>query len=596
MPWAGQHAVFIGTPGTVTVDNAASFKGLQFVSDGWQLAGTASLSTDAAGSEVRVLGGNTAAIATEIHGGGSLNKTEGGTLVLSGANGYAGGTIVSGGVLSVSRDANLGQAAAGVTLNGGTLRVSDPGYALTSRDLTVGAGNGALDLAGDFHLNGHLAGNGVLSKLGSGTLFLEQSGSAFTGNLVLQAGTISAQAANALGAPAITLARGTTLALNNHDQTIKSIAGAGDVALGAATLRTGGDNTSTTLAGAITGSGSLIKQGGGRFTLIGANHYSGGTTIEGGTLIAGYSQALGTGGLTVANGALMDFNGYDQTLTSLDGAGNIELGAAALAVGAGDGDSHFAGTLSGGGSLTKLGTGTLTLSGISSYTGPTTISAGTLTVDGAINRSAVQVASGARLAGNGVVGSTTVASGGRIAPSGLGSCMSPATSPWPPARCWTTRSARPARPRRPAPAAICRSTATCRSTARSIWTTPPAAWAITASSATTAPSWAAAWPWALPAWMPATTASCRTCPAALTCASAPRAATCCRPGRAAMASGTPAPRTGATTAATCPWPGPATTPCSCRTAAAALTCRATPPLPACNSWPTAIACKAAAAC
>ncbi|WP_231584921.1 autotransporter domain-containing protein [Bordetella pseudohinzii] len=421
VPWAGQHAVFIGTPGTVTVDNAASFKGLQFVSDGWQLAGTASLSTDAAGSEVRVLGGNTAAIATEIHGGGSLNKTEGGTLVLSGANGYAGGTIVSGGVLSVSRDANLGQAAAGVTLNGGTLRVSDPGYALTSRDLTVGAGNGALDLAGDFHLNGHLAGNGVLSKLGSGTLFLEQSGSAFTGNLVLQAGTISAQAANALGAPAITLARGTTLALNNHDQTIKSIAGAGDVALGAATLRTGGDNTSTTLAGAITGSGSLIKQGGGRFTLIGANHYSGGTTIEGGTLIAGYSQALGTGGLTVANGALMDFNGYDQTLTSLDGAGNIELGAAALAVGAGDGDSHFAGTLSGGGSLTKLGTGTLTLSGISSYTGPTTISAGTLTVDGAINRSAVQVASGARLAGNGVVGSTTVASGGRIAPSGLGS-------------------------------------------------------------------------------------------------------------------------------------------------------------------------------
>ncbi len=421
VPWAGQHAVFIGTPGTVTVDNAASFKGLQFVSDGWQLAGTAALSTDAAGSEVRVLGGNTAAIATEIHGGGSLSKTEGGTLVLSGANGYAGGTIVSGGVLSVSRDANLGQAATGVTLNGGTLRVSDPGYALTSRDLTVGAGNGALDLAGDFHLNGHLAGNGVLSKLGSGTLFLEQSGSAFTGNLALQAGTISAQAANALGAPAITLARGTTLALNNHDQTIKSIAGAGDVALGAATLRTGSDNTSTTLAGAITGRGSLIKQGGGRFTLIGANHYSGGTTIEGGTLIAGYSQALGTGGLTVANGALMDFNGYDQTLTSLDDAGNIALGAAALAVGAGDGDSHFAGTLSGGGSLTKLGTGTLTLSGISSYTGPTTISAGTLTVNGAISRSAVQVASGARLAGNGVVGSTTVASSGRIAPSGLGS-------------------------------------------------------------------------------------------------------------------------------------------------------------------------------
>ncbi|WP_141984917.1 autotransporter domain-containing protein [Bordetella hinzii] len=419
--WAGNHAVFMGTAGTVSVDNAASFKGLQFVSDGWQLAGAAALTTDAGGSEVRVLAGNTAAIATAIQGSGGLNKTEGGTLVLSGANGYTGGTTVSGGVLSVSSDANLGLGIGGVTLNGGTLRVSNTGYGSTARDLTVGAGNGALDLAGDFHLNGHLSGNGSLSKLGTGTLFLEQGSSAFTGTLALAAGALSAQAVNALGASAVTLAGGATLALNGYSQTLKSLAGAGNVQLGAATLRTGADNTSTTLSGAITGTGSLIKQGTGNFTLSGANLYSGGTSIESGTLTAGRGQVLGTGGLTVANGALMDFNGYDQTLTTLDGAGEVRLGSAALTVGAGDLDSHFAGALDGDGSLTKLGAGTLTLSGTSHYTGPTTVSAGTLAVDGAISGSALQVASGARLAGNGTVGSTTVASGGRLAPSGLGS-------------------------------------------------------------------------------------------------------------------------------------------------------------------------------
>lgn len=419
--WAGNHAVFMGPAGTVSVDDTVSFKGLQFVSDGWQLAGAAALTTDAGGSEVRVLAGNTAAIATAIQGSGGLNKTEGGTLVLSGANGYTGGTTVSGGVLSVSSDANLGLGIGGVTLDGGTLRVSNTGYGSTARDLTVGAGNGALDLAGDFHLNGHLSGNGSLSKLGTGTLFLEQGSSAFTGTLALAAGALSAQAVNALGASAVTLASGTTLALNGYNQTLKSLAGAGNVQLGAAMLRTGADNTSTTLSGAITGTGGLIKQGTGNFTLSGANLYSGGTSIESGTLTAGRGQALGTGGLTVANGALMDFNGYDQSLTTLDGAGEVQLGSAALTVGAGDLDSHFAGALAGGGSLTKLGAGTLTLSGTSRYTGPTTVSAGTLAVDGAISTSAFQVASGARLTGNGTVGSTTVASGGRLAPSGLGS-------------------------------------------------------------------------------------------------------------------------------------------------------------------------------
>ena len=83
------------------------------------------------------------------------------------------------------------------------------------------------------------------------------------------------------------------------------------------------------------------------------------------------------------------------------------------------GSSTYGGTLAGTGTLTKEGTGTLTLSspGSSSYSGQTTVSAGGLVVDGALDSSVVVVAAGASLGGNGTVSqAVTVASGGRIAP------------------------------------------------------------------------------------------------------------------------------------------------------------------------------------
>ena len=76
----------------------------------------------------------------------------------------------------------------------------------------------------------------------------------------------------------------------------------------------------------------------------------------------------------------------------------------------------LASALLGTGGLTKIGPGTLTLSGASTYTGPTMVDAGALFVNGSIANSAVTVNSGAALAGIGTVGPTTINSGGIFAP------------------------------------------------------------------------------------------------------------------------------------------------------------------------------------
>ena len=76
-----------------------------------------------------------------------------------------------------------------------------------------------------------------------------------------------------------------TLDLAGFNETIGSLAGAGDVTLGAGVLNTGGDNTSTTFSGVISGSGGLVKAGSGAFTLTGTNTYSGGTMLLDGMIV-----------------------------------------------------------------------------------------------------------------------------------------------------------------------------------------------------------------------------------------------------------------------------------------------------------------------
>ncbi|EAA2394168.1 AIDA autotransporter-like protein ShdA, partial [Salmonella enterica subsp. enterica] len=132
---------------------------------------------------------------------------------------------------------------------------------------------------------------------------------------------------------------GGTLVASNVDAL-----GSGDVTDNATLeLNTGGD-----FDNAIGGTGSVVKSGDKTLTLSGANSYTGGTTISGGTLVASNVEALGSGDVT------------DNATLELNTGGD------------------FANNIGGTGSVVKSGDKTLTLSGTNSYTGGTTISGGTL--------------------------------------------------------------------------------------------------------------------------------------------------------------------------------------------------------------------------
>ncbi|MBQ1766518.1 MAG: autotransporter-associated beta strand repeat-containing protein, partial [Aquincola sp.] len=187
-------------------------------------------------------------------------------------------------------------------------------------------------------------------------------------------------------------AAGTTLTLE-ADEAIGSLAGGGAsgglVQLGAHTLTMGGDGSSSSFAGSVSGSGGLVKVGAGTFTLSGVNRYTGTTDLQAGVLTLAGGQALddaSTVRLADAAGATLNLQA-DETIGALAGGGNnggrVALGDRTLTTGANGTDTRFDGTLDGSGGLVKVGAGTFTLGGANGYTGLTAVRAGTLLTTGA---------------------------------------------------------------------------------------------------------------------------------------------------------------------------------------------------------------------
>ncbi|MBI1207738.1 MAG: DUF4347 domain-containing protein [Azospirillum sp.] len=311
--------------------------------------------------------------------GRTLTKTGAGALTLSGTNNTGGQGIstllIQGGTLSAAEANDLGIGA--VKLDGGNLQLA--GSDTYANGITLlQAGTITVDSSVSATLTGVTSSTGALTKAGAGTLTLSGNGT-HSGGTTVDAGTLALGGGTALSnSGAVTVASGATLEVT-ASETIGTLSGGGAVTLGSGATLTVNQSADDTLSGAVTGAGALVKQGTASLTLSGSNSFDGGTTISAGTLALNGGAALADDrAVSVASGATLGL-GASETIGSLSGAGAVTLGANTLTLNqAADGtlSGVISGT---GGSLVKQGSAVLTLSATNTYTGGTTVSAGTLT-------------------------------------------------------------------------------------------------------------------------------------------------------------------------------------------------------------------------
>ncbi|WP_172966148.1 autotransporter domain-containing protein [Cupriavidus pauculus] len=342
---------------------------------------------------------------------------------------------ILGGTLAVASDANLGDAAGTLALNGGTLRTT--ATMTTARATTLGADGGTFEVAnGTLTHSGAIDGAGSLAKTGGGTLDLNAVNT-YSGGTQVNAGMLSANVNGALGTGAVSVDGGATLRLyGNFDLGGRQVTNrSGYIQLfGAGTL---GNAQVTNLGGftyllgsSTAANATIVNDGGTMSFQEGSNGGSSRVTTRSGSLTEFWGWSTGGNASLVAEaGGRVDFSGtFGPTLDhrisagAIAGAGRFQLGRNMLTVGGDNASTTVSGTIedggAGGGSgggLIKVGTGTLTLSGANTYTGATTVNAGTLAVNGSV-MGAVTVNNGATLGGVGSVGNTVIASGGTLAP------------------------------------------------------------------------------------------------------------------------------------------------------------------------------------
>ncbi|MGY0556947.1 autotransporter-associated beta strand repeat-containing protein [Lysobacter sp. A421] len=424
----GSFAVFAGLGDVVTVDNgngAVTASGMQFASDGYLVTGDALALTDAE-SVIRVGDGTadgaafTATIGSELTGNAQLVKTDLGTLVLTGTNSYSGGTRISEGTLQIGDGGSTGSLLGDVA-NDGTLafdRSDDVAFidAISGGGAVVKQGVGALTLGG---ANSYAGG----TTIEDGTLRISSDANlgAASGALVFEGGTLNTTADIASGRDATLVATGTVLTDAGTTFALGgTVAGAGGLAksgagtlvltgtntysggttIGAGLLQVGNGGTTGSItgnvindgtlafnrsndlafAGVVSGSGTLVKQGGGVLTLGGTNGYTGGTTIEDGTLRISSDANLGAvvGTLTFDGGML-------NTTADIASGRDVTLAATGTVMTDAGTTFELGGLVSGAGALAKSGAGTLVLTGANSYGGGTNIDAGTLQISNDAN-------------------------------------------------------------------------------------------------------------------------------------------------------------------------------------------------------------------
>ncbi|MDB5575345.1 MAG: outer rane adhesin-like protein, partial [Bradyrhizobium sp.] len=410
-------------------------------------------------------------IDNSITGSGSVSKGGSNLITLSGDNSYSGGTSLNSGTLAVGGFSALGSGTLAMA-NGTTLQAAT---ALTLGNAVTITGTATIDANGKgTTLNGAVSGIGTLNVTNSsGTaanVTLGNAGNAFTlGSVSLPGGDFTLVGSGSGGTLTVS---GPVSATNISLTAGNNLSIAGTLTASGLTLNAAGV---TTLGVSLTGIGSLETDAagttalnGGSVTTTAKQIYNDAVTLgrnatltDTGAGIAFMSTVNGSFSLTTNVGWVTVFNGAvggTTALTSLSIDGGLQtqlnggsvrttgaqsyhdyvvLGAATTLTSTGSGaitfeddvknggfDLHvitagagtFDGEIFGAGKFIQGGSGTTTLSAINTYTGTTTINAGTLLVDGSITSSITSVNNGGTLGGHGTTGAVNVASGGALSP------------------------------------------------------------------------------------------------------------------------------------------------------------------------------------
>ncbi|RZL86639.1 MAG: autotransporter outer membrane beta-barrel domain-containing protein, partial [Variovorax sp.] len=264
--------------------------------------------------------------APEIRGNGSVNVLAGTTIFTADNASYTGRTTIGpAGTLQLGNGATTGSITGDVTDNG-TL---------------------AVNRSDTFSFGGVISGSGAFQQIGTGTTILTGANT-YTGITTISGGTLQLGDGGLTGSIVGDVNNNASLVFNRSN--------------------------AVSYSGAISGSGSVTKQGGAVLTLTGASSYSGGTLLKGGQINVGHNTALGSGPLAMDEGTTLGFAGDGLNLANAV----VLTGTSDPIIDTGTFSETLSGVISGGGALTKNGSGTLVLAGANTYAGATTVAAGTL--------------------------------------------------------------------------------------------------------------------------------------------------------------------------------------------------------------------------
>jgi autotransporter-associated beta strand protein len=396
------------------------------------------------GNNTISVGANNAATSftgTLAGSGGNLTKVGSGAFTLSGNNSYTGTTTISGGTIRLGNAVSNNSTISGdILINGGTLNYATTVNDQISNSATVTLSSGSFVLANRDETIGAIAMSGGALSMSSGILTLS-SNAGFTGgtiSMTVAGGSIITTGQTTLGnatfsysnasnaSKGLILLSGLAVDADTTANFTNASTGLGRISLeGSTQVFDIGASANMNIGWAVVSSnssGGLTKNGTGTMTLSAANTFSGTATINQGTLSLGNLNALqnstldtGISGSQAVTFGVAGANTYN--IGAIQGGDTLDFGSNTISVGANNATTSFTGILAGsGGSLIKVGSGSLTLSGANTYTGSTTISAGTLVLNGTNSNSAITVNSGGTLAGSGTGGATTINSGGKIGP------------------------------------------------------------------------------------------------------------------------------------------------------------------------------------